>query len=111
MTKLQDIKHEDFREVQPDMKLCAIEQARLNFSLRTKLYDCTDNYHGKYDEDNRVCPDCFEAGGQDSSVVESQSHPSVCPHYSHLRQGRYISTTEGMVDYFQAMLYERDKKK
>ena len=112
MAKLQDIKHEDFREVQPYMKSCAIEQARLKFSLRSQMYDCKANYHGRYDEDNRGCPACVEAGGQDRSTVEdeSQSHLSICPHYSHLRQGRDISTTEGMVDYFRAVLYERDKK-
>ena len=52
MKKLEDIKNEDFREVQDYMKCCAIEQARLTFSLRSKMYDCCANYDGKYDEDN-----------------------------------------------------------
>ena len=52
LTKLEDIKNEDFREVQDYMKCCAIEQARLTFSLRSKMYDCCANYDGKYDEDN-----------------------------------------------------------
>ena len=112
MKKLEDIQNEDFREVQSYMKCCAIEQARLTFSLRSKMYDCRANYHGKYDEDNRGCPACLEAGGQDRQVVEeeSQSHLSVCPQYSHLRVGLDISTTKGMVEYFRAVLYERDKK-
>ena len=50
--------------------------------------------------------------GQDLTEVEeeTQSHLSICPHYSHLRQGLEITTTEGMVQYFQAVLRERDKK-
>ena len=65
LKKLEDIKNEDFRQVQEYMKCCAIEQARLTFSLRSKMYDCRANYHGKFDEDNRGCPACLEAGGQD----------------------------------------------
>ena len=70
------------------------------------MYDCLASYHSKYDEDKRGCPACLEAGGHDRQVVEeeSQSHLSACPHYSHLRAGLDISTTEGMVKYFQAVL-------
>ena len=41
---------------------------------------------------------------------ESQGHLSACPHYAHLRTGLDITTTEGMVTYFQLVLKERDKK-
>ena len=99
MKKLEDIKNEDFREVKDYMKSCAIKQARLKLSLRSQMYDCRANYPGKYEEDNRGCPACIEAGGQDRQVVEeeSQSHLSICPHYSDLRAGLDIYTTEGQV--------------
>ena len=36
MTKVEDIKHENFREVQAYMKLCSIEKARLNSASEVK---------------------------------------------------------------------------
>ena len=120
ISKLDDIKHEDFRSVQSYMKSCSIESARMKFSLRGRMYNCRANYHGSYDTNNRGCPACMEARGteddsdssQDGPEVEeeTQSHLGICPHYSHLRQGLDIATTEGMVQYFQAVLRERDKK-
>ena len=122
MTKLDEIKDEDFRNVQSYMNSCSIETARMTFSLRGKMYKCRANYHGSYDKEERGCPACREARGeeddrsqgmsQDRPVIEeeSQSHLAVCPYYSHLRQGLDIATTEGMVQYFQAVLQERDKK-
>ena len=92
----------------------------MKFSLRGRMYNCRANYHRRYDTNNRGCPACIEARGtednsdssQDGPEVkeETQSHLSICPYYSHLRQGLDITTTEGMVQYFQAVLRERDKK-
>ena len=87
------------------------------------MYNCRANMHGKYDEDNRGCPACTMARGREEGregdraegraearvEQESQSHLSVCPHYAHLRMGVDITTTEGMVSYFQSVLKERDK--
>ena len=63
--KCKDIKHEDFREVQSYMKTNSIENARMKFSLRAKMYNCRANMHGKYDEDNRGCPACTMARGRE----------------------------------------------
>ena len=83
-----------------------------------------------HDEDNRGCPACTmdrdreegregeraqgregeRAQGRAEARVEEelQSRLSVCPHYAHLRMGLDISTTEGMVSYFQSVLKEGD---
>ena len=123
--KCSEIRHEDFREVQSYMKNHSIEIARMKFSLRAKMYNCRANMHGKYDKGDRGCPACSLAQGREEDMEEdrveqgsvegrveeeSQSHLSVCPHYAHLRMGLDITTTEGMVTYFQSVLKERDKK-
>ena len=117
--KCEEIKHEDFREVQQYMKNLSIESARMKFSLRAKMFNCRANMHGKYDKEDRGCPACTMARGREDRLEgevegrveeESQSHLSVCPQYAHLRLGLDITTIEGMVSYFQSVLKERDKK-
>ena len=122
--KCEEIKHEDFREVQQYMKNLSIERARMKFSLRAKMFNCRANMHGKYDKEDRGCPACtraqasegggvqdrLEGRGESRVEEESQSRLSICPQYAHLRVGLDITTTEGMVAYFQSVLKERDKK-
>jgi hypothetical protein len=66
--KCQEIKHEDFREVQPYMKNLSIESARMKFSLRAKMFNCRANMHGKCDKEDRGCPACTMARGREDRV-------------------------------------------
>ena len=101
---------------------CSIETARMKLSLRGKVYKWCANHHGSCDKKDRWCPACSverekeddrgQVMGQDRPVIEeeSQSHLSVFPYYSHLWQGLDIATKEGMLQDFQAVLQEKDKK-
>ena len=66
---LSDVCHEDFKEVQQYMKNNSVEQARMKFSLRAKMYNCRANLHGKYDEEDRGCPAFTQAEASEGGGV------------------------------------------
>ena len=115
--KLNDVKHEDFTKVQDYMISKNIENARMMFSLRSRMFHCRANHHGSYGPQERGCPACVEADRRDGASggeeieEESQSHISRCQEYEYLRRGLDLYCQDDLVKYFSAVMLERDKIK
>ena len=107
--KLEDIKEEDFREVQPYFMDKSVEKVRMAFKIRTQMVqDIPGNYKNKYrvrgtESDGLACTDC------DEGVIMTQSHCLACPAWSGLREGLELSKIDDMVVFFRKLLVERSK--
>ena len=117
--KLNDVKNDDFTNIQNYMKDKTIEGARVMFSLRSRMFSCRGNQHGSFGTNNRGCPACVSARAKgdtmDPTMVavaveeETQGHLAECPQYQHLRQGLDLYTQGDMVKYYMAVTREREK--
>ena len=112
-SKLEKIKHEDYRTEQEYMKDKSIEKIRCQFRIRTQLVSMfKDNFRNKHrklprgqeDEDQGLlCGDC--RGARDT-----QAHCLVCPAWQVAREGLNFAVTEDMVLYFRRVLEGREKR-
>ena len=113
-SKLEKIKHEDFRTEQEYMKDKSIEKIRSQFRIRTKLVAMfKDNFRNKHrtlprgeeDEDQGLlCGDC--EGSRDT-----QAHCLVCPAWELAREGLNFTFVEDMVLYFRRVLEGREERR
>ena len=107
--KLDDIKEDDFREVQPYFEDKSVEKVRMAFKIRTQMVpEIPGNYKNKYRvkgtvSDGLACPDCQEG------IIMTQSHCLACPAWSGLREGLDLSSIDDMVTFFRKLLVERAK--
>ena len=118
--KLESVKHQDFREMQPYFKDKSIDKCRTKFRLRTEmLQSFKDNFRNNYrtlnkgqeeDDPGLICQDCKNVS---SPARDSQVHCLTCPAWSHLREDldmTDIRCIEDMVVYFQRVLRAREEK-
>ena len=113
-SKLDRIKHEDFRKEQSYMEDRSIDRCRTKFRIRTEMMKTfKDNYRSKYRERGRgeeeddpglQCKDCSEPHSPDS-----QSHCLRCPAWENMRTGLDLEDIEDLVTYFQRVLAGRDE--
>ena len=105
--KLQEVKNENFREVQEYFKDKSIENSRMAFKVRCKMVpDIPGNFSSKYKkqgEQGLVCAYCQEG------EIMSQSHCLECPAWEDLREGLELSKISDMVKFFRNLLKERAK--
>ena len=107
--KLEDIKEEDFREVQPYFMDKSVEKVRMAFKIRTQMVkDIPGNYKNKFrvrgtENDGLACPDC------DEGVIMTQRHCLACPAWAGLREGLELTKIYNMVIFFRKLLVERLK--
>ena len=89
-SKLRDgpMMHEKF-EMQDYVKQMKIEDARVNFSLKSKMYKAKFNYKNdpKYSADLWRCSSCM------SGHIETQSHILYCDAYADLRADKDNNNT------------------
>ena len=105
-SKLQDIQHEDYREIQSYFKEKSIENTRFSFRIRTKLLlnipgNCKNMY--KNNKPGLKCSHCTEE-------VMTQVHCISCPGMTQMRDGLELDRIEDMVVYFRRILKARDRK-
>ena len=76
-----------------------MHDARLHFSLRSRMFKCKMNFLNdpKYKSDQWRCDDCLRC-------VDSQSHILYCSAYQHLREGKSLKSDQDIVDYFRNVL-------
>ena len=102
-SKLEVLKGESYGEKSyiSDMKM---QDARMNFSLRSRMYDCKMNFLNNpvFKAEMWRCDSC-------QSCVDSQSHILYCPAYHQLREGRSLSSDQDIVSYFKEVLAIRSK--
>ena len=101
--KLQDIQHEDYREIQTYFQEKSVENTRFSFRIRTKLVpNIPGNLQNmfKNNEAGLKCIHCDEE-------VMTQLHCISCPGMTQMRDGLELSRIEDMVVYFRRILKER----
>ena len=101
--KLQDIQHEDYREIQPYFKEKSVENTCFSFRIRTQLVpNIPGNFKNmfKNNEAGLKCSHCEED-------VMTQLHCISCPGMTQMRDGLELSRIEDMVVYFRRILKER----
>ena len=109
--KLEDIKHEEFNEVQHKFQVKSVENTRMAFRVRCHMVpDIPDNFKAKYRKkgpDSNVelfCKYCEE------EVIMSQSHCMVCPAWTELREGLDLTNIMDMAKFFRMLLTERARR-
>ena len=104
-TKLEDIKNEDFLNIQPYFLDKSVENARLAFRIRTKLVKTIPgNFKNMYKKNTEGlrCSHCDEK-------VMTQSHCVSCPGMVELCDGLEMENIEGMVTFCRRLMKERSK--
>jgi hypothetical protein len=102
-SKLEIMKGESYGE-KPYISDMNMQDARVNFSLRSRMYDCKMNYLNNpvFKAEMWRCDSC-------QSCVDSQSHILYCPAYQQLREGKSLSSDQDIVSYFKEVLAIRLK--
>ena len=113
-SKMEGIRHEDFRSEQSYMKDRSIEAIRRQFRMRTQLVETfRDNFRSKYrtlprgqeeDDPGLQCEDCEESR-------DTQAHCLVCPAWQVAREGLNLAFMEDMVIYFRKVLEGREERR
>ena len=103
--KLDSIKDEDFREVQPYFKDKSVEKVRMAFKVRTLMVpEIPGNFKNKFrgrGSDGLKCSECEE------DVIMTQSHCLVCPAWEEIREGLDLGKMDDLVVFFRKLLVER----
>ena len=103
--KLQDIKDDNFRQMQEYFKDKNLSNARLKFKIRSKMVDrIPGNFKNryKYSEEGLNCTDCM--------VELTQDHCIICPSRAILREDLDMSRLDDTVIYFKRYLaFEKTK--
>ena len=98
-SKLEIMKKEIYEEKSyiTDMKM---HDARVNFSLRSRMFNCKMNYLNNpvFKAEMWRCDSC-------QSCVDSQSHILYCPAYQQLREGKSLSSDQDIVSYCHTRPY------
>ena len=108
-SKLEDIKEDDFNEVQDYFKDKSVEKARMAFKIRTHMVpDIPGNFKNKYRvrgtvSEGLACPYCTQG------EIMTQSHCLACPEWSQLRGGLDFAKIDDVVIFFRKLLVEMDK--
>ena len=73
-----------------------LQDARVNFSLRSRMYDCKMNFFNKQVFKAKMwrCDSC-------RSCADSQSHILYCMAYQQLREGKSLSSDQDIVSSFE----------
>ena len=108
-TKLEDIKEEEFREVQPYFDEKSVVNGRMAFRIRSQMVkDIPGNFKNKFrvrgtESEGLACTDCV--GGE----ILTQSHCLAFPAWSELREGLDMRNINDLVVFFRKLLVERAK--
>ena len=108
-TKLENIKNDDFHEVQNYFKDKSVERARMAFKIRSQMVPkIPGNFKNKYrvrggTSEGLTCPYC----AQDD--IMTQGHCTSCPGWTQLRDGLDMTKIDDLVVFFRKLLVELDK--
>ena len=101
--KLEDIKNEDMREIQPYMNMKSLEKVRMAFRIRSKMVkNIKLNYKNMFKD--HECKQC-QGGYQ-----ESQAHTMICNGWEEERRGLNLEQMEDTVEFFIRILKEKGRQ-
>ena len=107
--KLDNIKDEDFSEIQQYFTEKSVENTRMGFMIRTQMVPkIPGNFKNKYrvkgtENEGLVCTECQE------EEIMTQSHCITCSAWAELREGLDMSNIQDLVIFFRKLLVERGK--
>ena len=105
-SKMEDVKNEDFRKIQPYFLDKSIENTRMAFKIRIKMVDkIPGNYKNMYKK-NKYGPKCSHC----TEAIMTQIHCISYPGMGELREGLDLVNMTDMVTYFRRILKERGHK-
>ena len=97
--KLQDIKHDNFHELQDYFNDKSLENARMKFKIRSKmLQNIPGNFKNKYK---------FKENGLKCNLCPNemtQNHCKICPERSEARNNLDMDNLDDLVIYFKNIL-------
>ena len=101
--KLEDVQHEDMRELPDYMMEKSVEKVRMAFRIRTKMVKNVKMNFKNSHRDNLICEKC-ELGEN-----ETQCHALTCPGWEEHRAGLDLSRLCDMVVFFTRILEDKNK--
>ena len=104
-SKLDDIKHDNFHNIQPYFDDKDLETARLKFKIRTKMLErIPGNFKNKYknQENGLKCNLCSEE--------MTQNHCKICPERLSIRKDLNLDNLDDLVTYFTHILNDKSLK-
>ena len=101
--KLEEIKNEDFREIQKYMEIKAIAKVRMAFRIRSKMVKKI-KMNFKSMHSNLNCEKC------EMKIEESQAHTMMCPGWEEERRGLDLHQIEDTVLFFTRVLKDKGRK-
>ena len=103
LSKMEGMK-DDIFELKNYFKEMTLQQARMQFKLRTHMTICRMNFSN--DMENRQslwkCNSC-------ETNIDTQSHIFFCPAYKTLREGKSLDNDTDVVNYFIEVMRIREK--
>ena len=103
--KLQDIKNDNFMEVQEYFNDKNIESAILKFKIRTKM---VENIPGNFKNKLKNIKNGLKCNYCEDDMT--QEHCKICPGRSDIREGLNMSNINDLVIYFGRVMSEKAKK-
>ena len=97
-SELEIMKSESYEE-KAYLKDMSMYNARVNFSLRTRMFKCKLNFMNDpaYKAEMWRCDSC-------ETCIDSQSHILYCPAYRELREGKSLTSDLDVVNYFREVM-------
>jgi hypothetical protein len=108
-SKLDAIKDDDFQEVQPYFKDKSVEEARMEFKIRTQMWteipgNAKDKYRVKRTvSEGLTCQHCTQ------EAMFTQSRCLTCPEWTEICEGLDMTKIDDLVVFFRKLLVEKDK--
>ena len=86
------------------LKEMSVPDARLNFKMRTHMFDVKYNYSHDpiYSRELWRCDSC-------ETCIETQSHILWCPSYSELRKDKDLNNDKDLIGYLKGVISVREK--
>ena len=108
-TKLEDIKDDDFSEVQGYFDDKSVEKARMAFKIRSHMVpEIPGNFKNKFrgrgnGNEGLTCPYCTQGD------IMTQNHCLTCPEWTQLKEGLDVTNIDDLVIFFRKLLVELGK--
>ena len=82
-----------------------VEDARVNFALRSSMYDVSFNYRS----DPKNAAELWRCDSCMSGHIQTQSHILFCEAFADLRKDRDLNCDKDLVEYMKSVLIIREK--
>ena len=92
-------------ELRDYLKEMRVQDARVKFALRSKMYDVSFNYRS----DPKNSADCWRCDSCMSGHIQTQSHILYCEAFADLRKDKNLNSDKDLVSYMKSVLIIREK--